>query len=517
MLAGAPLRVAHAAVLFALLWSVPARAGVSGAASCAPQMAACGETRCPGAEGKARRACRDTCRALTGCRAGGARIRTLATVVTECRSGVDGFTGRQRLEIHRGDRPPVTLVEISAVQAVPDPDGLCRLYGDFRDGPASVTIGAFQRLGVSPDGRVVVFEVTGDHVALRGPPFALEEEGIFRVRADGSGLRRLGPASRQAAFRIVGSPLPPGIVVPRDTLFYFSPDGRTVVFSDRGPGADGADAAQLVTLDLASGQRTQVTRFLASSQGNPNGVETGGIFLADGTIGGFAYDRDVGRILFTVGRDGSLRPLPQPVAVPGSQLVPSFRVTGVLGTAVAIVLELPATATRPVPGFPVRELFLSEGRDLLQLTNLGRADTLPMFLGRDARRVFFQASADPLLRNPSETCQIFSIDRLGGGLRQLTSFRPVRKSPLGCTLSPAPDCGAGLTGFPAQDPVTGSMVFDATCDPFGTNPNGGQLFAMRPDGSGLRQLTTYRGLVVEPDGTVTVELPGPTDYSGRKF
>jgi hypothetical protein len=64
------------------------------------------------------------------------------------------------------------------------------------------------------------------------------------------------------------------------------------------------------------------------------------------------------------------------------------------------------------------------------------------------------------------------------------------------------------------DPVTGSIVFEWQCDPFGLNPTGEQIFAMRVDGSGLRQLTNYAGRRDEPDG-FSVELPGPTVYSGR--
>jgi len=35
---------------------------------------------------------------------------------------------------------------------------------------------------------------------------------------------------------------------------------------------------------------------------------------------------------------------------------------------------------------------------------------------------------------------------------------------------------------------------------------------MRPDGSGLRQLTHTRGLLIQPGGTVIGELPGPMAY-----
>src|SRR4029453_1377710 len=55
----------------------------------------------------------------------------------------------------------------------------------------------------------------------------------------------------------------------------------------------------------------------------------------------------------------------------------------------------------------------------------------------------------------------------------------------------------------------------SSCDPFGTNPYGGQLFAMRPDGTKLRQLTATHGRVVEDGGVVSVELPGPRAYSAR--
>jgi hypothetical protein len=57
------------------------------------------------------------------------------------------------------------------------------------------------------------------------------------------------------------------------------------------------------------------------------------------------------------------------------------------------------------------------------------------------------------------------------------------------------------------------VVFLSSCDPLGTNPFGEQIFAVRSDGSGLRQLTAMRGMEVDADGTVRVELPGPFAYS----
>jgi len=63
---------------------------------------------------------------------------------------------------------------------------------------------------------------------------------------------------------------------------------------------------------------------------------------------------------------------------------------------------------------------------------------------------------------------------------------------------------------------TGSIVFGSTCDPFDTNPTlAGQIFAMRPDGSGLRQLTFTRGIEAGADGSLHFELAGPFAVATR--
>jgi hypothetical protein len=62
------------------------------------------------------------------------------------------------------------------------------------------------------------------------------------------------------------------------------------------------------------------------------------------------------------------------------------------------------------------------------------------------------------------------------------------------------------------DRVTGTVLFGSSCDPVGANPFGEQLFAMRLDGSGLRQLTATRGMTTDSDGTVRVEMVGPFAY-----
>jgi hypothetical protein len=134
----------------------------------------------------------------------------------------------------------------------------------------------------------------------------------------------------------------------------------------------------------------------------------------------------------------------------------------------------------------------------LQLTNFGRLDTSRVFLARDGRRAFFRAAADPLGTNPSKSCQLFSITTLGTHLRQLTRFQEAELATPGCGFLIG---GTGRAVFDgSQDPTTHEVVFYSTCNPFGANPFGGQLFAMRLDGSKLRQLTAARGRRVESNG-----------------
>jgi hypothetical protein len=416
-------------------------------------------------------------------------------------------------------------MEVPWTAPVPDPLGLCQLYGESRDGFASVVVGAFQRLGVSPDGSAVVFEVTTDVAVFPLASVPAEQQGFYLVRADGSGLRRLGPASREAAFRLYpapGSPAGFGFVI--SSRVAYSPDGRTIAFTDLGPGPAGEDFIQIVTLDLVSGRRTQVTHLQSASPPVPGFPATGGgpRFLTNETISFFTVANPDGLnpagdfVAFSVKTDGTgLRKLPAPVVVPGSRVVPIFQVTGGGANRAPLTLSLPGSPVNPNPFLAaIQEVFLLDGKNLLQLTNFRRADTNARLLSANGQRVFFVASADPLGANPTENCQLFSIDTLGAHLRQVTHFREGDQAVNGCFAGPPPGCYLGNL-FVLQDPVTRTIVFDSSCDPLGTNPYGGQLFAMRPDGSGLRQLTATRGFTTDADGAVTVELPGPFAYSAR--
>src|SRR5262249_46410637 len=113
-------------------------------------------------------------------------------------------------------------------------------------------------------------------------------------------------------------------------------------------------------------------------------------------------------------------------------------------------------------------------------------------------------------------------DVLGSYLRQLTHFGTSRsgftessvddqKYSQGCHTGPACTIRGG-----AHDPVRHMHVFYSTCDPVGANPFGGQIFAMRPDGSKLRQLTAVRGVGggVTDDGRV-FRANGFSEFSAK--
>lgn len=59
---------------------------------------------------------------------------------------------------------------------------------------------------------------------------------------------------------------------------------------------------------------------------------------------------------------------------------------------------------------------------------------------------------------------------------------------------------------PRQDPHSRTLPFCSTCDPLGLNSNGVQIFAIRPDGTDLRQVTDARGMGRDADGTYSALL-----------
>ena len=509
-----------------MLAGSPAPATPRCATSCGQDAKACREARCTTLHGLERRTCAEACEGIAGC----ASLRTLAYVVTECESDARGARLRQTLEIRRGDCDPVPVMELTAPEPVPDGFdgiGLCRLSGLFRNSPAFVLAGGVQRLGVRPDGSAVVFEVNNDVALLPfGLPSPSPQQGFFFARADGSGLRWLAPASAAPIFDIY--PASGGSTANVFPNLPFSPDGGHVVFTDMGPGPAGETAIQIFTLDVATGGPPRQVTHLPSAASPIPGLPATGFpsFLTGDTIGFYSFANPEGLnpqeqlTAFTVRIDGTgLRALPSPVVGSDSHVVTSFAVEGSGGRLATLVL--PGTPVNPYPGASgffgslINEVFFVNGRHLVQLTDFHRVDTFGLLLDSRRQRAVFVASANPPHGdNPTENCQLFSIDTLGAHLRQLTHFREGDHSVPGCDSGPPPGgCSVSLSTLAREDPATGTIVFDSSCDPFGTNPFGVQLFAVQANGSRLRTLTHARGYVVAPDGSFTTELVGNWDYA----
>jgi hypothetical protein len=449
-----------------------------------------------------------------------APISALAYVITECSEGPhQGYNHEQSLVIRRGDDELVRVAEIPAIGEQPFA-GPCKLWGKSQSGSGSVANGAFQRLRMSPDGSLLVFEVTDDFSYVSQDQVPPDQEGIFVVRTDGSGLRRIAAASRSRCFHY---DFATG-VSESDIAFGFSADGSTIAFADIGPGPRG-DAVQIFTLELATGKRHQVTelptvphvprgRAPASFPGFLDAETITFHSYANPIIAGEESNPDGERRMFSVKTDdpSSLQLVPF-FAEAGniSEIIKAFQITGPDPVARTMPVKgTPVNPERGIFGDVILEAFVLDSRRVLQLTSFGRSDTASMSMSVDRHRIFFYAA--PLLDgNPFRNCQLFSVDRTGADLRQLTDFNVGETSQQGCGLvePDEPGCVIWMGGALGQDSVTRSILFTSNCDPDGTVSNGGEIFAVRPDGTGLRQLTDMRGMVIEGDGTVTVQLAGP--------
>src|SRR5262249_51076694 len=201
---------------------------------CRRDIARCMATEC---EGVGPEACRRRCKP--------APIRTLAYALSECREDAGhSFVGRQQLRIRRGDREPITVAEFGPSNAIPDPLGFCRAYAGTGFGTESVLMFPLQRLGVSPDGSAVVFEVNDQSPVFHSIALRPEANGFFFVAAVGSQPpRRLGPPSRDPSFRVPFGfgqvPFRPGEnfgylndVTTFSPPIAFSPNGRRIAFTD---------------------------------------------------------------------------------------------------------------------------------------------------------------------------------------------------------------------------------------------------------------------------------------------
>jgi len=489
------------------------------ASTCREAVRACISTACAAVAVPERAACREDCRGRHGCPA---HVRTLAYTVARCRTEADGrFSGEQTLWVRRGDCDPVRVLTLRPVDGISDGLGLCPLVASNLEGLGSVLGGAFQRLGVTPDGSGVVFEVNDAHTLIPWPRTGAGlipsdvQRGFFYVRADGSDLRFLGPPSADPTFRVGvlanGQP-----TANFQAKLPFSPSGRQFVHSD----LDADGVVQLVTVDVKTGERTQVTNLPPvppsglAGLGSDRRHTTTFVFSGEHTIDfltrafstaepavleGFALRLDIGEL-----RRLPLRNYPSEAI---GDVEERFSVGGPEARVLSLLLE--GTPANPANGRFVSEVFRVGPRGLVQLTSLGRAETEGFLQLAGSQRVLLMASATTA-ENPNGNCQLFSVGDLGGTLRQITRFDAGEPSVNGCDWAAPPGCAFRKMH---QDPRTKTLVFNSNCAPFGSNPLGAQIFAMRPDGTRLRQLTNTAGARFEPDGAVEVEMVGHVEYS----
>ena len=172
------------------------------------------------------------------------------------------------------------------------------------------------------------------------------------------------------------------------------------------------------------------------------------------------------------------------------------------------------------------EIYSKRGRDILQLTNFGHGDTNLRYF--DRQRAYFSTSANPpsINKNPLDRCELFSIDLQGERLRQVTHFNyNANGTPKesgkgsGCVFTGDSGCAIGTT---FRDRTSRTIVFETNCDLLGSGSFGENVFAMHPDGTGIRQVTHTAGCAgdCKPSassvGFATVELPGFLSYTGHK-
>jgi hypothetical protein len=268
-------------------------------------------------------------------------------------------------------------------------------------------------------------------------------------------------------------------------------------------------------MELPGGKRRQVTHLTAGEPPPPyERVISPPTFLTPGIID-FWYHVGGTSELWRIDVDGTnlhrARLPEEPSLGSGGRVVQAFRRSR--RDYDIFQVTFPGQAADDPGRMPI-ELFRNvSDRYGLQLTNFGRSDTAA-FWGRP-RDLLFYASADPLGENPSHTCQIFRISPLATGIRQLTHLSQKGPSREGCDVTIRPGCGLLAVNQFGHAPR--AITFFSDCDPLGTNPDGAQVFAMRWDGSRMRQLTHTRGVTRAADGSVLeLEVPGPVARGGPR-
>jgi hypothetical protein len=96
--------------------------------------------------------------------------------------------------------------------------GLCGLVARNREGFGSVIAGAFQRLGVTPDGSGVVFEVSNEFALIGETPLAATPPAGASGRGTRTRSRSRFPARSRTRGRSADAPRPTIAALPLHPL-----------------------------------------------------------------------------------------------------------------------------------------------------------------------------------------------------------------------------------------------------------------------------------------------------------
>ncbi len=168
---------------------------------------------------------------------------TVAYLVTSCRQTAGTMTLQQEVRIMRGAAEAVTVLSVGPFG--PFSGFGCVGRGSSRAG-FHTSFGPLQRFGITPDGSGIVYELSDEFVAEGRGLLPPEQHGLYYMRTDGRGGRRLGPASRSPT--VFGGGF-------TDATIAFSPNGQVFAYIDHGPDEEGHDAAQVFVHNLMPGPR----------------------------------------------------------------------------------------------------------------------------------------------------------------------------------------------------------------------------------------------------------------------
>lgn len=148
----------------------------------------------------------------------------------------------------------------------------------------------------------------------------------------------------------------------------------------------------------------------------------------------------------------------------------------------------------------------TDGTGLVQITSFADGDVWHPRVSDDGQWIAFTSNANPTGANPSHLYEPFVVRSDGTGLRQLT---------------PTGTAGGGAQGTPAIAGNASWVAFQSIGNPTGGNPDGSaELFRVRPDGTGLMQLTSddspiYKLPRIDASGTWIVYqslVAGPSGF-----